>query len=293
MIFKNKHSKIPSPDIKITIDDKNIDRVKVTKFLGILIDDNLSWKSHTSHVTKIVSKYNGIFGRLRPFLPLDILNSLYNTLVFPYLNYCAIIWADYNNAHIHSLFLMQKKIIRTCTNSAWLAHTDPLFNSLQTLKINDLYTFQLAQFMYQYHYNRLPPDLLDQDYFVTNKDIHSYNTRHRNNLHVPLTNTRLAENIPRIQGALLWNSLHSTLKQSPSLPIFKRRLKDHLLTNYTTTDWPVPCNNWWVLAPFFLYSTVLFCRHLLFGINCLKLNYYFSHDSKFHFSSTGCCISHA
>jgi hypothetical protein len=236
MIFKNKYSHVPTPDIKITIDDKNIDRVKVTKFLGILIDDNLSWKSHTSHVTKIVSKYNGIFRRLRPFLPLDVLNSLYNTLVFPYLNYCAIIWADNNNAHIHSLFLIQKKIIRTCTNSVWLAHTDPLFKSLKTLKINDLYTFQLAQFMYQYHYNQLPSDILDQDYFVTNKDIHSYNTRHCDNLHVKLTNTRLAENIPRIQGALLWNSLHSTFKQSPSLQIFKRRLKDHLLTNYITSD---------------------------------------------------------
>jgi len=236
MIFRNKHSCISSPNIIITIDDKEIEHVKATKFLGILIDDDLSWKSHTSHVTKIVSKYNGIFRRIKPFLPLDVLNSLYNTLVFPYFNYCAIIWADKNNSHIQSLFLMQKRIIRTCTNSIWLAHTDPLFKSLKTLKIHDLYTFQTAQFMYQYHFNKLPSHIIDHENFLTNKDVHTYNTRSSNDYHIDPTNTQLAENTLRIQGALLWNSLHSSIKQSPSLPIFKHRLKDHLLATYTTTD---------------------------------------------------------
>ena len=57
MIFENKHSNKPDLNFTIEIDNKNIDKVKVTKFLGILIDNNLSWKSHTSHISKIVSKY--------------------------------------------------------------------------------------------------------------------------------------------------------------------------------------------------------------------------------------------
>ena len=60
MIFKNRHSNKPDLNFKIEIDDKNIKKVDVTKFLGILIDENLSWKFHTSHISKIVSKYNGI-----------------------------------------------------------------------------------------------------------------------------------------------------------------------------------------------------------------------------------------
>ena len=233
MIFKNKHNPTTLPSIKITIDSKEIEQVKVTKFLGILIDDDLSWKSHTSHVTKIVSKYNGIFRRIKPFLPLDVLSTLYNTLVFPYLNYCAITWADKNNANLHSLFLMQKRIIRTCTNSVWLAHTDPLFYSLKTLKVCDLYTFQTAQFMYKYHHDHLPPDILEHDFFLTNKDFHDHDTRSSADYHVQRTNTCLAEHTLRIQGALLWNSLNPSIKQSPSLATFKRQLKDHLLASYT------------------------------------------------------------
>ena len=42
MIFKNKHSNKPDFNFKIEIDDKNIEKLNVTKFLGIFIDKNLS-----------------------------------------------------------------------------------------------------------------------------------------------------------------------------------------------------------------------------------------------------------
>ena len=66
IIFKNKQSSKPDQNFKIEIDDKNIEKVDVTKFLRILIDENLSRKSHTSHISKIVSKYNGIIRKIRP-----------------------------------------------------------------------------------------------------------------------------------------------------------------------------------------------------------------------------------
>ena len=131
MIFKNKHSNKPDLNFKIEIDDKNIEKVDVTKFLGIFIDENLSWKSQTSHISKIVSKYNGIIRKIRPYLNQDSLHTLYNTLVLPYLSYCILVWGDKNNTYLESLFILQKKVIRTCTNSLWLEHTTPLFHNPQ------------------------------------------------------------------------------------------------------------------------------------------------------------------
>ena len=68
MIFKDKHSNKPDLNFKIEIDNTNIDKVEVTKFLGILKDNHLSLKSHTSHISKIVAKYNGIIRKIRPYL---------------------------------------------------------------------------------------------------------------------------------------------------------------------------------------------------------------------------------
>ena len=56
--------------------------------LGILIDNHLSWKSHNSHISKIVSKYNSIIRKIRPssYSNQDSLQDL------PYLFYCTLVW---------------------------------------------------------------------------------------------------------------------------------------------------------------------------------------------------------
>ena len=174
MIFKNKHNNKADLHFKIEIDNIHIEKVEVTKFLGILIDNNLSWKAQTNHITKIVSKYNGIIRKVRPFLNKDSLHTLYNTLVLPYLSYCTIVWGDKNNSNLDPLVITQKKIIRTCTNSIWLEHTTPLFLSLKKSKISDIYIQQLAVHMYRYHHDLLPPGLPNNK-FTIQADIHKYN----------------------------------------------------------------------------------------------------------------------
>ena len=99
---------------------------------------------HGKPICNIISKYNGIFRKVRQFLPSDSLPTLFNTLVYPYINYCTIIWADNNNFHRDSILLLQKRIVRTCTNSMWLGHTNPLFQSLNTLKFRTYILFKLV-----------------------------------------------------------------------------------------------------------------------------------------------------
>ena len=146
--------------------------------------------------------------------------------MYPYINHCAIIWADNNNSHRDSILLLQKRfIVRTCTNSMWLEHTNPLFQSLNTLKIQDLHSLQVGIFMNQFHHNLFPDDLLEPNYFTMNNEVHNYNTRGATNIRVGLVNTCLAYNTIRIQGALLWNTPPTSLKNAPSINVFKRSYK--------------------------------------------------------------------
>ena len=113
--------------VNISIDNNQLSHLKTIKFLGVLIDDNLSWKTHTTHVCNIISKSSSSekLGNSFPLIPCLYPYTLFNTLVYPYLYYCAIIWADNNNSHRDSILLLQKRIVRTCTNSMWLEHTNP------------------------------------------------------------------------------------------------------------------------------------------------------------------------
>ena len=78
----------------ITLDNIAVQKVEVTKFLGVLLDQHLSWKYHINHVAKKVSKTIGIISKARFFLSSKSLLSLYYTLVYPYLNYCNIAWCS-------------------------------------------------------------------------------------------------------------------------------------------------------------------------------------------------------
>ena len=78
----------------ITLDNIAVQQVEVTKFLGVLLDQHLSWKYHITHVAKKVSKAIGIISKARFFLSSKSLLSLYYTLVYPYLNCCNITWCS-------------------------------------------------------------------------------------------------------------------------------------------------------------------------------------------------------
>ena len=73
---------------------KKIDQVKETVFLGVIMDENLNWKSEISHVANKVSKCTGIIRKSSFYLSTKTLRTLYFSLVYPYFFYCNLVWAS-------------------------------------------------------------------------------------------------------------------------------------------------------------------------------------------------------
>ena len=111
--FINFHNRQKKIDIvpKINIDKNQIDQVRFTKFLGVLINENLTWSDHISAVLNKTSKNLGIIRKLSKTLPSDILLTLYNILIAPYLDYCNFAWSSRNTIECKKLFRVQKKSI--------------------------------------------------------------------------------------------------------------------------------------------------------------------------------------
>jgi len=232
IIFKNKHSNRKYENINIIIDDNVIDRVSNTKFLGVFVDECLTWSVHNNYVVNIVHvlKYTGILYRLKHCLPNEALFNVYTTLVLPYLNYCNIIWADGNNCNLNAILLKQKKIIRLCTGSHWLAHSSPLFKQVNTLTIYDIHKMHKAIFMYKFINNNLPINF--NDLFLKNEAFHNYGTRSFSNLRPCHFKTNLGMNtIPR-QGPILWNGIPDNIKNAPTLVQLKKGYKKYLVSFY-------------------------------------------------------------
>ena len=78
-------------NLLLKMDDNLLTKVDCVNFLGVYIDNNLSWNEHINHVSRKVSRCIGIFHRIKHILPLNALLSLYNALILPYLSYCNIL----------------------------------------------------------------------------------------------------------------------------------------------------------------------------------------------------------
>ena len=86
------------PDIKnLVVEPKiyvdvPINRVKVTKTLGVHVDEFLSWDKHIDNISKKISSVIGAIKRLKPFVDRETLKSAYNALVLPHFDYCCEVW---------------------------------------------------------------------------------------------------------------------------------------------------------------------------------------------------------
>ena len=112
----------------IVLDNTILAKTSSLKYLDVIVDYKLNWLEHISYVRNIVSKGIGILHKARLFLSLL---SLYNSYIYPYLIYCIEVWGCAAPSHLHSLFLLQKKIVRITTFAPYLVHTEPVFNSLE------------------------------------------------------------------------------------------------------------------------------------------------------------------
>jgi hypothetical protein len=228
ILFQSKKRNIPDK-LDIRIDNIKIEQVKKTKFLGVIINETLTWDDHIFTIKQKVQKNIGIIHRIKKNVPSCTLPLLYQTLVHPYLEYCNIVWAIHRGSMLNNLFKCQKRAIRTITYSKMNAHTKPLFSKLNILSVFDINNLQVACFMYN-AVNALLPIYFNQ-MFEKNKNIHAHNTRQSNKVHITSHRLDIRRYTVRISGPLLWNSLPKVLTESRNLKIFKRSYKQFLLQN--------------------------------------------------------------
>ena len=90
----------------------------------------------------------------------DTLLNLYNTLVYPYVNYCIKIWGNAAKLHIEKIHILQNKIIRIISGVPRKTHSNPLFEKLKVLTIYQAYNYSIDVFMYKLFHFLIPPFLL-------------------------------------------------------------------------------------------------------------------------------------
>ena len=147
------HKRRPVTPIQFSMNNRIIDVVQHFNYLGIMLDADMSWKTHVAMVRNKLSRINGILHRLKYIYPQNILITLYKSLFVPHINYGSLLWGHAGGA----LDKIQKKTVRTITYSNYIAHSEPLLKELNLLKVKDLFELKILKFLFKLYHNNLPP----------------------------------------------------------------------------------------------------------------------------------------
>ena len=168
MFFRKQRNK--KCDLKIQIDGSEIDQVKRTNFLGVVIDQNLNWKEHVSLISRKVSRSIGMIVKAKHCLKRDALLTLYNSFIYPYITYS--VWGCTYNSTLKRLFILQKKSLRIMFNMQQRESLENVFHNENILKFTDINIYLTSKFMFRYYQGDVPD--VFQNFFVLNSDVHEH-----------------------------------------------------------------------------------------------------------------------
>ncbi len=245
IVIKPPHKRCDCTHMSVKIDGAELTRIDndcdetSTKFLGIYIDDSLSWKSHIANVNSKISRAIFSIKQVKKFLPYESLRTLYYALVHPHLSYGILAWGNASGSLLNKTILLQKRALRIIHNATYNSHTEPLFKSASILKLVDLYEYQTVLFMYDYCNNKLPISF--RSVFKFNHEIQvTRPTRQSKLLHIKRCHSTFSLKQPLFKFPNVWNQWFDYAHGMPSHNVLKANMKSKYFASYQAV---VKCSN--------------------------------------------------
>ena len=211
----------------LAINNKPIGRRKSIKFLGVILDENITWKDHIKTVENKISKNIGLLYRAKQFLDTNSIKSLYFSYIHSYLNYANIAWASTQKTKLNRIYIKQKHAVRIIFNKDKLSHSRPLLKTLNALNIYQLNIYQNLSFMHRLNNNNIPKIFTES----IEKPKHIYPTKFSQTNFVSQSFSLSQRKYSiSVRGPKLWNEfLQKEEKEIQSYTLFQKILKCKLL----------------------------------------------------------------
>ena len=221
-------------DISLSIDGLVLNRTSEAKCLGVMIDNNLTWRYHIENIKKKISCNLGILKKIKHILSQNYLKIIYKSIVEPYFNYCCLVWDGFDEVLADKLQKMQNRAARIITGAPYTSvRTSEIFKELGWVPLAESRLQQKAIMMFKIVNGLAPPYMREMFHSHIGSDSYSLRCSAKN-FQLPKVRTDVYKTSFAYTGAKLWNSLPDSLKEEHSLIRFKKRIKHYdLCINYT------------------------------------------------------------
>ena len=233
--------------ITLKFQKKAILKKNYIKYLGVMIDSTLTWHTQIENIFKKISRGIGLLYKIRPFVNMKIMKTLYYSLIYPHLLYAIEVWGSADTSALNSLLVLQKRIVRLLSNSDTrlsdysFPPPTPLFFREKLLKVQDIFKIRIAKFIYN-SLNKTSPANFHL-WFKLTTQVHNHHTKSQyidiensiltNNLFIPTARTsHYVLKLIKIQRPKIWNDIRPSIRNITVSNIFLTKLKKSILESY-------------------------------------------------------------
>ncbi len=215
------YGKSKKPTINIKLNGTDVEEKEVTKYLGVFIDNKLSWKSQIEHVKTKLSRGNGMISKIRYYVNDQCLLNLFYSFIQSHVNYNLLNWASTYPSFIKPIDLKVKAAIRLISFKNRYEHTHPLFQKHKILSFHNLVKHKQGNFLWKICKGFTHKPL--SDVFIRNL----YNPLRFN---LPKPNCDADKNKIVYSCIKYWNSIPLYIRNASTLNSFNEQHKKHLLS---------------------------------------------------------------
>ena len=197
------------------------------KFLGLWLDEDLSFKDHMKNLLKKTNKVTYALTRMKNSMNIKHKTLIYKGLIKPHFEYCISLWGhkitkQLNQAH--------KKIIRALNCKPRHAHAEPLMKQCEILHLEDLYKKSAITILFKIKQEEMPDILLDYASWAEEDSRRWYQVKTGNN------NDKTSKKLPKKWQLNAWNTFfnveNSNLLDEVRPKTFGKKLKAEMLRGY-------------------------------------------------------------
>ena len=151
------HQKTKCTMLEIHIDGKTIKSVNSTKFLGIILDDKLSWKNHYDHLKSKINQNYALLCKSKKSLNVHGMKVLHYAQIYSHLSYCIVLWCNMLSVELsRKLQVLQNKCVKLLNLNKT---TDYSYKNYGILKLEDMIDLEQKKLGYKLKHGVLPPNL--------------------------------------------------------------------------------------------------------------------------------------
>ena len=156
------------------LNNKNLNVLNSCKYLGVFLDNKLSFKPHIESVIERLERQCGIVSKLRHYVPRNVLLRYYSSNIKPIIQYGLLVYGCVSYRILEPILKMQKKFLRLILFLKYRQSVSEYFDNLNNLTVQELYVYELLKFVLRSLNNLHTDDYLNSLYEF---DVTTYSTR--------------------------------------------------------------------------------------------------------------------